>query len=62
VEFKHVNDARKAVRTFFVLISLIGQPQFGHFIEDRPVSPWPEYATGRRRASLGSVSLERLAV
>jgi hypothetical protein len=48
----HVNDARNLVRTFFVPASLIGHPHFGHFIGDLLASPWQEYATGRRSASL----------
>jgi hypothetical protein len=54
LEFKHLNDARKTVRTFFVSVSVIGQPHFGHFIEDLLASPWPEYATATRWGSLGS--------
>jgi hypothetical protein len=62
LEFKHLNDARKIVIIFFVPASLIGQPQFGHFIGGLLASSWLEYATASRWASVPSVSLDPLAV
>jgi hypothetical protein len=35
-EFMHLNDARNTVATLFVLISFIGQPHLGQFIEKIP--------------------------
>ncbi len=51
---QHLNVARKLVRTFFVPVSLMGHPHFGHFIGDLLASPWQEYATARGWAPLTS--------
>jgi hypothetical protein len=59
LEFKHLNDARKLVRTFFVPVNLIGHPHFGHLIGDLLATPWQEYATARRWASPASVFSSR---